>query len=192
MAVCMALSLAMPIFAANYSEPVTLGLYVKGDPDDQVVVTSSGTYTLTFESESASSYDWIVLKNVAGADQATSIPQGTEINVTELLIDGISHTFDGGKSTYNDVVGENGAIELLVYLGPWGINHIDNNPYSASKVEMTLCFPQTMMRTRNILFCMHFTAIGETKIRFLMRQVMLPLCSSRSLVMLFPAVKLRK
>lgn len=137
MAVCMALSLAMPIFAANYSEPVTLGLYVKGDPDDQVVVTSSGTYTLAFESESASSYDWIVLKNVAGADQATSIPQGTEINVTELLIDGISHTFDGGKSTYNYVVGENGAIELLVYLGPWGINHIDNNPYSASKVEMT-------------------------------------------------------
>lgn len=145
MAVCMLFLFAASVSAVNYTPSVTLGLYV-GDTNngwgavDTVVVDSSGSYTLKYIGERRT-LEWIIIKTATGDQQnePTSIPAGTLIQITELKIDGVSYTFDGGHETFDSYVGTNGTIEIKPWLKPdfGGSDHIDNNPKSGSKVEVT-------------------------------------------------------
>lgn len=145
LAVVTLFSLAVNVFAADYSPSVTLGLYV-GDTGngwgsvDTVTVNKSGSYSLSYSGERRT-LEWIIIKTATGDQQSepTSIPSGTIIRITELKLDGVSYTFDGGSKTYDTYVGSNGTIEVKPWLNPafGGSDHIDNNPKSASNIEVT-------------------------------------------------------
>ncbi|MBQ8623011.1 MAG: hypothetical protein IJ424_01320 [Oscillospiraceae bacterium] len=140
LAVTMLMSMAVVASAENtFATPVELGLYVGGwGADKTVSVAGPGTYTLSWEG-SAKSYDWLIVKNTAGENEPTSIPEGTVISITELKIDDTAYTFDGGKATFDFTVGSEGKIEIKPYLTPnfGGADHIDSNPMNAAKVEVT-------------------------------------------------------
>ena len=130
-------ALAVPAFA--YETPVALGLYVGGwGADTTISVDKPGVYTLVYDG-AEKAFDWIIVKNTAGEKEPTSVPGGTKIQVTELKIDGVAYTFDGGNATYDYTVGANGEIEVIIYLTPafGGKDHIDNNPKKGSKIEVT-------------------------------------------------------
>ncbi len=139
MAIC-----AMSVCVFAYDAPVTLGLYF-GDPDnggwgatDTVEVEKPGVYTLTYEGN-AKNLQWVIIKTATGNQETepTSIPAGTIIRVTELNLDGVVYTFDGGSATYDYAVGANGTIEdqlLNIYTGA---AHIDNAPATVSKLVLT-------------------------------------------------------
>ena len=145
LALCTVLSLAVPMSASDFSPAVALGLFA-GDTSngwgacDTVTVSSSGTYTLRYNG-GQTALDWIIIKTATGnqENEPTSIPADTLIQITDLKIDGTSYTFDGGKSTFDFYVGVNGTIEIKPFLTPnfGGTDHIDNNPRSASTIEVT-------------------------------------------------------
>lgn len=141
MAIC-----AMSVCALAYDAPVSLGLFV-GDTNngwgavDTVEVDKPGVYTLTYDAEERT-LEWIIVKTSTGAqeNEPTSIPAGTIISITELKIDGVSYTFDGGNAAFDYSVGPEGKIEIKPWLNPafGGADHIDSNPKKGSKIEVTL------------------------------------------------------
>ncbi|MBQ8623016.1 MAG: hypothetical protein IJ424_01345 [Oscillospiraceae bacterium] len=141
LAAMLVLALAVNCFAA-YDAPVSLGLYVGGwGADVTVDVDKPGVYTIVFDGEERS-FDWLIIKTSTGnqENEPTSIPEGTIISITELKIDGVSYTFDGGNATWDYTVGAEGKIEMKPWLNPafGGADHIDNNPKTGSKIEVTL------------------------------------------------------
>ena len=136
LAAMMALCLCVSVFA-DYDEPFTMGLYVGGWGDvGTVVVDKPGTYTIT--ASKIDSSDWIIIKNAAGETVPTSVPAGTVIRVTSLVINGTAVTFDSGD-VYDYVVPADQTIENIIYLSPsfGGSDHIVNRPETFSSVEIT-------------------------------------------------------
>lgn len=140
LAVAMLMSMAVVASAeSTFATPVELGLFVGGwGADDAVTVSEPGVYNLSWEGD-AKSFDWLIVKNTAGESEPTSIPEGTVISITELKIDGTAYTFDGGNTSFDYNVASEGKIEIKPWLNPafGGADHIDSNPKSASKVEVT-------------------------------------------------------
>lgn len=143
-AVMMVLSMTVTCFA-DFETPVKLGLFA-GDTNNgwgavnTVNVNKPGEYTLTYDGEQRT-LEWLIIKTATGnqENEPTSIPAGTIISITGLVIDGVSYTFDGGKVSYDYRVGPDTTIEIIPWLNPnfGGADHIDNNPKLASKIEVT-------------------------------------------------------
>ena len=139
-AVVMALTLCVSAFAA-YEEPVVVGLFF-GDPDNggwgaaaTVEVTGPGEYTLSYEGE-ARNLNWIIIKNNAGETEPTSIPEGTTIRTTSIVMDGVEATFDTGEY-YDATTGFDGTLEIQYTNTFTGYAHITNFPASVSSIEVT-------------------------------------------------------
>mgnify|MGYP006927694697 CR=1 FL=1 len=139
-AVVMALTLCVSAFAA-YEEPVVVGLFF-GDPDNggwgaaaTVEVTGPGEYTLSYEGE-ARNLNWIIIKNNAGETEPTSIPAGTTIRTTSIVMDGVEATFDTGEY-YDATTGFDGTLEIQYTNTFTGYAHITNFPASVSSIEVT-------------------------------------------------------
>ena len=139
-AVVLALTLCVSAFAA-YEEPVVVGLFF-GDPDNggwgaaaTVEVTGPGEYTLSYEGE-ARNLNWIIIKNNAGETEPTSIPEGTTIRTTSIVMDGVEATFDTGEY-YDATTGFDGTLEIQYTNTFTGYAHITNFPASVSSIEVT-------------------------------------------------------
>ncbi len=145
-AVAALLVMALAVNVLAYDAPVTLGLFC-GDTNngwgavDTVEVDKPGVYTLTYDAEERT-LEWIIIKTNTGdqENEPTAIPAGTIISITELKIDGVSYTFDGGNAAWDYTVGAEGKIEMKPWLNPnfGGADHIDSNPKKGSKIEVTL------------------------------------------------------
>lgn len=143
-ATLLVLSMTITCFA-DFEAPVKLGLFA-GDTNNgwgavnTVNVDKPGEYTLKYEGEQRT-LEWLIIKTATGnqENEPTSIPAGTIISITGLIIDDVSYTFDGGNASYDYRVGADTTVEIIPWLNPnfGGANHIDNNPKLASKIEVT-------------------------------------------------------
>ena len=113
-----------------------------GDPDNggwgaaaTVEVTGPGEYTLSYEGE-ARNLNWIIIKNNAGETEPTSIPEGTTIRTTSIVMDGVEATFDTGEY-YDATTGFDGTLEIQYTNTFTGYAHITNFPASVSSIEVT-------------------------------------------------------
>ncbi len=138
-AAVIALALCVSAFAA-YDEPVEMGLFI-GNPDnggwsavDTVEVTDAGEYTLSYDGD-AKELSWIIIKNNAGEQEPTSIPEGTVIRTTSVKVDGEELGFRDGDS-YESTVGANGTIEIQYYNTFTGNDNITGVPAEASSIEV--------------------------------------------------------
>lgn len=137
LAALMVLSLSICV-CADYEEPATLGLFAGGWGNvGTVEVTGPGEYHIT--ASKIDSSDWVIVKNNAGENEPTSIPQGTIIRTTEIKLNGEVMTFNGGADHFDYTVGENGKIEMIYYLSPsfGGSDNFDNRPETITSVEVT-------------------------------------------------------